>query len=69
MYYLLYLELKNMFYDKEEENENEVSHNPGQQDGSVYDPTTDEQVRCKDARCARCTRFQLDLCQGFQEGQ
>ncbi len=33
----------------------------------VYDAETDTYGDCKDAVCYKCTRYQLDLCPGYEE--
>jgi len=33
----------------------------------VYDSENDEYGYCKDARCQYCTKFQLELCPGYDE--
>ena len=35
------------------------------EDIMVYDSENDEFGHCKDARCQYCTKFQLELCLGY----
>jgi hypothetical protein len=34
-------------------------------DQTVYDDVNEEIVNCSSAKCQNCTRFQLELCEGY----